>query len=257
MLFIESGRVSSFILLIILWVAYIFYMEQAKKGKVPKTRRFPALEAMDEAVGRAAEMGRPIHFSPLSARVMHAEGGQTVASMAVLHIVARKCIQKGVRLISSVGNPQVLPLMEEAIETAYRMEGKPDAFVREDIFFFSGAYRTSVIDLIMRERPATCFLIGPAYGETLLFAETGARVGAMQIGGSARVGNLPFLAAVCDYCFFGEELYAAGANLSQDEIQLGCIRGQDIGKIIGLILLVVGIIALNIGFPFMTDLLRW
>lgn len=252
---IVEGRVTSLIILTALWAAYIYNIRRARAGNIPPTRRFPALEAIDEAVGRAAEMGRSVHFCPLAGQVMHAEGGQTIAAMAVLHVIARKCIQAGVRIISSVGNPQALPLMEEAIETAYRLEGVPQEFKREDIFFFSGAYRTSVIDLLMNERPAANFLIGPAYGETLLFAETGARINAMQIGGSARITNLAFLASVCDWCFFGEELYAAGATLSKDSVLLGCLRGQDIGKVIGLALLIIGFIAVNIGIPFMIDLL--
>ena len=252
---IVDGRVVSFIVLVLLWIALIVNIELAKRGRVPPTRRFPALEAIDEAVGRAAEMEKSIHFCPMSARVMHAEGGQTIAAMAVLHLIARKSIKAGVRILASVGNAQALPLMEESIESAYLMEGVPEEFRREDIFFFGSAYRSAVMDLLMNERPAASFLIGAAYGEALLFAETGARIGAMQIGGSARITNLSFLAAVCDYCLFGDELYAAGASLSRDEVLLGSIRGQDIGKLIALFLLILGFIALNIGFPFMKELL--
>jgi len=46
----------------------------------------------------------------------------------------------------------------------------------------------------------------------------------------------------CDYTLIGEELYAAGASLSGDPIQMGSIRGQDAAKAIFFVLIVVGVI---------------
>ena len=50
---------------------------------------------------------------------------------------------------------------------------------------------------------------------------------------------MPFFVTTCDYTLIGEELYAASAYLSKEPIQIGTLRGQDLGK--AFILSVIGI----------------
>ena len=52
--------------------------------------------------------------------------------------------------------------------------------------------------------------------------------------------KLPFFVAACDYTLIGEEFFAASAYLSNDPEQLGSLKGQDVGKIIAALLLVLG-----------------
>lgn len=252
---LETGRMTSLILLIITWIAIIANIRLARTRKFP-IRTLVPLEHIPEAVGRASETGKPVYFGPLSAMVRHAEVGQTIASMAVLQYLARTCARLGVPLYTSVGRAETLPLLEEAIKTGYRMEGRIDEYAPENIYFFAGAYRAGTMDLLHQIKPAASILMGAAYGETLLIAETGAKVGALQIGGSARVANLSFLVALCDYCLIGEELYAAGAYLSEEPFLRGSIRGQDYMKIIGLLLLVIGFILYNLGSTIILDILK-
>ena len=44
----------------------------------------------------------------------------------------------------------------------------------------------------------------------------------------------------CDYTLIGEELYAASAYLSREQVQVGTLRGQDIGKAVVLGMLGIG-----------------
>jgi len=62
--------------------------------------------------------------------------------------------------------------------------------------------------------------------------------------------------AACDYSLIGEEIYAAGAYLSKDPVQVGSVAGQDVGKAIALVLIVVGILLTAVGIPVLTNLLR-
>ena len=52
--------------------------------------------------------------------------------------------------------------------------------------------------------------------------------------------QLPFFVAACDYTLIGEEFFAASAYLSGEQHQLGSLKGQDVGKVIGGLLIVVG-----------------
>ena len=108
-------------------------------------------------------------------------------------------------------------------------------------------YVAYVAGKMVREKPATCFYMGAFYAESLLFAETGNSIGAIQIGGTAEPSQLPFFVAACDYTLIGEEFFAASAYLSGEPAQLGSIRGQDIGKLIAAAIVVLGTALATVG----------
>jgi hypothetical protein len=101
---------------------------------------------------------------------------------------------------------------------------------------------------MVRERPATNFLVGSFFAESLILAETGQSVGAIQIAGTAELAQLPFFVTTCDYTLMGEELYAASAYLSREPVILGSIKAQDTVKAILMVIMLVGVITLALGF---------
>jgi hypothetical protein len=104
--------------------------------------------------------------------------------------------------------------------------------------------------MFVREKPATIFYMGAFFAESLILAETGNEAGAIQIAGTAMPSQLPFFVAACDYTLIGEELFAASAYLSREPRQLGSLKGQDVGKLVFLILIILGVILETTGwFP--------
>ena len=79
------------------------------------------------------------------------------------------------------------------------------------------------------------------FAESLILAETGNSVGAIQIAGTANPSQLPFFVAACDYTLIGEEFFAASAYLSGQPDQLGSLKGQDVGKILVGIVIIIGV----------------
>jgi hypothetical protein len=59
--------------------------------------------------------------------------------------------------------------------------------------------------------------------------------------------QLPFFVAACDYTLIGEELFAASAYLSKNPSLLGSLRGQDIGKALAMVFILVGVLSESIG----------
>ena len=100
---------------------------------------------------------------------------------------------------------------------------------------------------MVREKPAACFYMGAFFAESLILAETGNTIGAIQVAGTAMPAQLPFFVAACDYTLIGEEFFAASAYLSGEADQLGSLKGQDIGKVIVVTGIVVGVFALSLG----------
>jgi len=99
---------------------------------------------------------------------------------------------------------------------------------------------------MVRDKPAACFYMGAFYAESLILAETGNSVGAIQVAGTAMPTQLPFFVAACDFTLIGEEFFAASAYLSGEPQQLGSLKGQDFGKLIGGILLLAGCLIMTV-----------
>ncbi|MEM3166567.1 MAG: DUF6754 domain-containing protein [Candidatus Methanomethylicia archaeon] len=257
---LKSGRVSGLVFLLIIAISAAYFIRRGKAGKVPYIRRVSGLDAIDEAIGRATEMGRPVFCSHGIASIADATyGPQTIAGLSVLGYVAQLCAKYGTRLIVPIRQVAVYPIAREIVENAYRAEGKLDQFRLEDLVYLSGwqfGYSLGYMSLMRREKAGANIMIGGYWAESLQLAEVGYMVGAMQVSGTANTHQIPFFVVATDYCLIGEEIYAAGAYLSKDPAMIGSIVAQDIGKIISLILIVLGILIGLSGSKIIVDLLN-
>jgi hypothetical protein len=192
----------------------LFFIARSRRGSTLFIREIAGIGAMEEAVGRATELGKKVLFMTGGASI---DDNQTIAGLAVLRHVARLTAQYGVDLEVPSKDPLTFAAARETVQEAYMEAGRPDLFTPQTVNYVTYdqfAYTASVTGLMVREKPAANFLIGAFHAESLLLAETGQMTGAIQIAGTAEVTQLPFFAVVCDYTLMGEELYAAGAYLS-------------------------------------------
>lgn len=239
------GTIFGFFLIVGLCAIIGTCISRARSGVLPKFRRIAGIEAVPEAIGRAAEMGKPIMFNPGIADLTGDYASQTYAALEVLSHVAKLAAQYDTRLIVTIRQAQVLPVAEEIVRTSYLVAGKPDKFNRDDIRYispFQFGYVSGVLGMIEREKPAAYFLLGAFWSESPSYIEAANGVGAIQIGGTANLHQIQFLVAGCDYTLIGEELFAAGAYVSDNRAKLGSIWGQDIGKIVAVALIILGVI---------------
>jgi hypothetical protein len=227
--------------------AIVFFIRLARQGSPIFIRRIAGLEAVDEAVGRATEMGRPILYCP---GLDPMEEVATVASVNILGQVARKAGAYETRLIMPNRDPIVMTVSQEVIREALTEVGRPDLYDPNDIYYTTQSqfgYAAAVCGTMMRERPATNFFIGHFYAESLIMAETGNATGAIQIAGTDSDSQLPFFICACDYTLIGEELYAGSVYLSREPLLLGALKGQDAAKAVILVLLIGGAILQMVG----------
>jgi hypothetical protein len=236
----NTGRLNVFIAMITFFALVVYYIESAKKGKNLFVRRIAGLDAVEEAVGRATEMGKPIIYVPGLGSVADIA---TIASLNILGEVAKKTAQYDSALLVPCRDAIVYTVAREMVKESYTKAGRPDAFKSDSVFFVTDqqfAYAAAVDGLMAREKPATNFFLGTFWAESLILAETGAQTGAIQIAGTDSVFQLPFFITACDYTLIGEELYAASAYLSREPLLLGSLKGQDYGKMIILIIVTAG-----------------
>lgn len=237
---INGQRINILVSLLILSGAILYYISQAQKGSKFFIRRIAGLSALDDAVGRATEMGRPIVFVT---GIKDVDDVQTLAGMSILSLVARKAAEYDTKLFVPCCAPLAYSMAQEVVKESFLRAGRPDAYSQDDIRFLTSdqfGFVAGVDGIMVRERVAACFYLGKFYAESLILAETGNGIGAIQIAGTAETAQLPFFVAACDYTLIGEELFAASAYLSGEPRLLGSLRGQDVGKAIMIVACVVG-----------------
>lgn len=251
-------RIPTLCVVILTSLVFYIFQSRAKAGKLPKIRTLPAVKALEEAVGRASEMGRPVLFNPGYGKLDSDNGPMIIAGLTILKYVSEICVRNGVRLITAVGIPEALAMIHEIIREAYTAGGKKEEFKPEDIIYVSNqiiSYEANTISIMRRENVASAIMTGCFWHEVILLAEAGAEMGALQIGGSARVTNIPYFAILFDYSLLGEEIYAASAVISRDENQLGSIEAADILKVLVSGFIIVGSLLESLGIHFLTSVL--
>ena len=225
----------------------VFYSIRHAKRNDIFLRRIPGLDAVDEAIGRSTELGKPILYLT-GAHDM--SDPSTIAAAVILGRVAKRTAAYETELMVPHRDPITMAVCQEITKQAYLEAGKPDLFKEDANFFITAdqfSYTAAVDGLMLRKKPAANFFMGSYFAESLLLTETGASTGAIQIAGTDSDHQLPFFVTTCDYTLIGEELYAASAYLSKEPVQIGTLRGQDIGKAIVLTIIMIGTLLATIG----------
>jgi len=251
---IDFNKSYLFLIALVISGAVIYFVETAKRGKKLFVRRIAGLEAIDDAVGRATEMGRPVLFIP---GINDMDDVQTLAALTILGRVAHTIADFDSKIFMPVSRSLVMTAARETIKNAYQTAGRPDAYSDDMVSYVTDeqfGYVAAVDGVMVRERPATVFLLGAFFAESLILAETGNSVGAIQIAGTARPAQLPFFIAACDFTLIGEELFAASAYLSGEPRQLGSLKGQDVGKFIAMVVILVGVLSVTLAEAYQIGL---
>lgn len=232
-------RLNGLIMVILITAAFFITVSKAKK-KGLYIRRIAGLDAIDEAIGRATEMGKPIYYST---GINGMSGVDTIASLSILGEVSKKVAEYDSIIKVPHYDPIVMSVAKETVKQAYMETGRPDSYHEDCNFFLSSdqfSYAASLDGMIERERPAACFFMGYFMAESLLLTEVGATTGAIQIAATNSESQLPFFFTSCDYTLIGEELFAAGAYLSKDPMLLSVLKLQDFGKLFMIASVIIG-----------------
>jgi hypothetical protein len=236
-----GSRLWLAIITVILCGSVVAFIGLARTGIPLKVRKIAGLEAVDEAVGRATEMGRSCLFIP---GIQDMNDIQTIAGITVLSRVAKTAAEYDARIEVPTSRSLVMTTARETVQAAFLTAGRPDAYNEDLIYYVTDeqfGYVAYLSGMMVREKPAACFYMGSFFAESLILAETGNSIGAIQVAGTAQPAQLPFFVAACDYTLIGEEFFAASAYLSGSPEELGSLKGQDVGKVIVAIGILVGV----------------
>jgi hypothetical protein len=255
---IVKGQEVAFVVLALLIGSTIYLIR--KGGSIPPIRKIAGLEAIGEAIGRAAETGRPVFYTPGAGGVSSASSAiDTMSAIEVLAHVADLTAEYKLDLMVGTSQADTHTVADQTVREAYSRAGHLEQYKPEMVQFLSPqqfGYAGACAGYFEREKPAAIFLLGWFAAETVMLAEAAALSGAIVIGGMVRYVQLPSLLVSCDYTLIAEELYVAGAYLSKQPVKMACIRGQDYGKFAAIALIAIGTVMVTFGSRVLADLLK-
>lgn len=249
----QVDKLPALLATLIFGLLVFFMIKQAKSGKELYIRPIAGIDEIDNAIGRATEMGKPILFVPGLSGITDVA---TLAGLSILGRVAKKAAEYDTKILVPVRDYIVLPIAQEVVKEAHYEAGRPDSHDKNSVFFITTAqfaFVAGVNGIMIREKTATNFYMGMFWAEALIMTETGNTTGAIQISGTDAVTQIPFFITTCDYTLIGEELYAASAYLAREPLQLGTLKAVDYFKFIILSFVVIGTLLSTVHATFLIN----
>ncbi len=261
---LNSNRIVVFATTAAISTLTFVFMHLAGRGRKFYVRRIAGVDALDEALDRATEMGGCVNFcvgdvAGLSGTFV----SQTIAGFECLRYIATHCAKLRTRLVcSTIGRSgsggDLVPIQNDIIRDAYAEAGHEEDFTPQIVRYLSGdreGYETGFYELYVKEKVTTNVFIGAWAGAMPQPTIIAKSLGIFNISGTARTVQMSLQACISDYFIIGEEIYAAGAYLSGDTNTLASIAMTDYVKYALVAILIVGNVALWAGFDTIKQLL--
>ncbi len=226
-----------------------------RKGIMVPIRRLPAIDAIDTAGKRAAQLGRPFMV------ILYHSGSymedQVLASFDLVRHAAASAARYDAPFLVVTNSPDGLPIAQDIVRDEYYNAGKSEKYDPiGTVRFIAGTGSDVAIAALMDELNVSADLVtGNLMFSTLIFAEQGALLDSLQIGATRNVHQMPFLAASYDYMMIGDELFSAATYISRDPVRGGFLLGQEFGKVFALVAILLGVVLNGFGITSFTKFL--
>lgn len=250
-----NSEIAIFALLAVFLFFFLLFLILSRRHKLWPLRELAPYQRIRGAIGRAAELGKGVHFSPGSGDL--AQGVHPVETLAGLTIgeaVARQAAHNGARLVTTTNGPVAYAVADNAMARGYANVGRLADYNPEDTRFITQGqsdslpYLVGAADVVEHEDTATNIAVGYFGSEYLLLGETAARRGANQIVGSSEASAIPLMLTTADpeQVLIGEEIFAGGAYLQQRASHVASLNAQDVVRIMLIIVIIIGVILANL-----------
>lgn len=218
-----------------------------------RIRPLASFQDLRSETGRAAEGGGTIHIAIGNGGLI---GEDTITSLAALEVVeelADTAVLYNAPPIITVGDPTLLPLAQDILRRAYERHGLVKRYNPDQVRFVAPspmAYAAGAANIVMTEDVMSNAMIGTFGPEVSLITDAGARRDLPQLAAAAASDALGVLYPATDRLAVGEELYAAGAQMTEKRRYTISLQAQDILRLV-----LAGFIAMTAALALLAALL--
>jgi hypothetical protein len=237
----EAAGVALGFLILSGLVLIAMLLVQQKRKRLPM-RSLPAFQDIREEIGCAAEQGKPIHIALGSGGVNDEDSITSLAGFQVVEGIVDAAVSYQISPIITVGNPTLLPLAQDILRRAHERHQMMDLYDPGCVRFVAPspiAYAGGTAYTVASEDLTASVMMGSFQAEASLIADAGARSDLPHLAGAADPAAVGALYPTVDRLAVGEELYAAGAQLTGKRSQLAGLVAQDILRLV-IVLAILG-----------------
>jgi Domain of unknown function (DUF6754) len=221
--------ITTLIIVLALAVTVIVTQFIRRRKEAFPMRMIPAYEAIPLLVGESIEAGRPMHVSFGGTGLGGSNTALTLAAAELLYEVATRN-QVGSTVVT-VSDPSALPLGYGMLRRAYA--SRRDRLDASSVRWFpagtrSLAFAAALTGVQGDERVSGNVLVGNFGPEMALILESAIRKRQSTIAGSIDLDGQAVAYAMADQTLIGEELFVAGAYMSDSATQRGSVVTLDV-----------------------------
>ncbi|MFN2131383.1 MAG: DUF6754 domain-containing protein [Anaerolineae bacterium] len=250
-----SGWATLVALVIVLGIACLLWWftwkaRDTSRGARSLVQRFPfrrirAFEALSKLLDVSIERGKIAHVSLGDTGIGGSRTATILSGLTILRYIAERGAAVGSAPTVTVADPTLLFVAQDVVHDAHKRVGRAAGYHPTDVQLIapnSTAYAIGAVEVIRDESVATNVMTGPFGDEYLLLAEPGAQRGIAQVAGSDSLNAQPYMSATADPLLIGEELFAAGAYLTDRPEHKASLWIQDILRLLIVAAIVIGIL---------------
>jgi len=254
---ISEGLFAGVVLGIISFIIVLCYVRMALAGKKFMLRTLPAVEAISDGVDRAVETGSPI-FVTTGIKSDIRSGTYSPMVMAGLNIAKYTAVlaaQRGAEIIFLTPPTEgLVPVFDALYKQSTVEAGKPEAYKRENVVYFGPEVMLWAVcaqDIINEKGAALYVDVGAWTSDADIAGHFAAMDNAgISIGGTCRYHHQGSIYISTDYPLIMDEMYAASAYCSGDQLVISTTVAGDIIKLIIIAMAIIGIFLMASGLPF-------
>jgi hypothetical protein len=212
-------------------------------------RRIRAFESLSGFLDMAVEQGKTAHVSLGDTGIGGSRTATIVSGIAVLRYLAERGAAVSSPPTVTVADPTLLFVAQDVVQDAHERVGRAAGYRPTDVQLIAPnptAYAIGAVEVIRDEDVATNVMTGPFSDEYLLLAEPGAQRDIAQVAGSDSLNAQPYMLATANPVLIGEELFAAGAYLTDQPEHKASLWIQDILRLLIVAAIVIGILVVTL-----------
>lgn len=218
-------------LFLLLFATLIYYhTSRLRNGYKPQFRPIRGYELITGLTGRAIETERTLHLSLGVGSLDNHTTADTLAGLAILEYLAKKAAVTGVSPTVSMADPMAMLYAQNTMRVAHGDNPDSAEEAYRQIRWVAPqptAYAAGVMNLTNLDNTEANVMVGNFGEEYLLMGEAANRQQSAHIGGTSNPNALAYVYASAEEALMGEEIYAAGAYLSQRRSHQASLMAQD------------------------------
>jgi hypothetical protein len=206
-----------------------------RKSSRVKIRPLTSFQDLRGETGRAAESGGTIHIAIGNGGLIGEDAATSLAALEVVQELADTAVLYNAPPIITVGDPTLLPIAQDILRRAYERHGLVKRYNPDHVRFVAPvpvAYAAGAADVVATENVMSNAMIGTFGPEVSLIADAAMRHDLPQLAAAATPDAIGALYPATDRLAMGEELYAAGAQMTEKRRYTISLQAQDILRLI-------------------------